>query len=78
MRPRGLPGIMLETQNNNIGACKFYERCGFQLGEFDKFLYKGLEEEMTETAMYWYLLLDDMPANPSSASLPRARLSRVH
>ena len=26
-----LAGVMLETQNNNVAACKLYERCGFQL-----------------------------------------------
>jgi ribosomal protein S18 acetylase RimI-like enzyme len=28
---RNLAGITLETQDNNVGACKFYESCGFQL-----------------------------------------------
>jgi len=36
-----LPGLMLETQNNNVRACKFYEDCGFQIGGFDNYLYKG-------------------------------------
>ena len=28
-KDRRLPGIMLETQNNNLAACRLYERCGF-------------------------------------------------
>ena len=36
-----MPGIMLETQNNNVAACKFYEKCGFVIGGFDFLGYKG-------------------------------------
>jgi streptothricin acetyltransferase len=52
---RGLPGIRLETQNNNVQACKFYESYGFHLGGFDRDLYRGLEEGTTEIALFWYL-----------------------
>jgi ribosomal protein S18 acetylase RimI-like enzyme len=55
-KDRKLPGIMLETQNNNVGACRFYEGCGFELGGFDRYLYRGLHPETQETALYWYLL----------------------
>lgn len=55
-RERNLAGIMLETQDNNVGACLFYARCGFQLGGFDRNLYKGLDRDTQETALYWYLL----------------------
>ena len=48
-------GIMLETQNNNVPACCFYEHCGFKLGGFDKFLYKGISKDTEEIALYWYL-----------------------
>ena len=54
---RGLPGIRLETQNNNVPACKFYESCGFRLGGFDRDLYRGLDEATTEIALFWYLPL---------------------
>jgi ribosomal protein S18 acetylase RimI-like enzyme len=54
----GLPGIMLETQNNNVRACKFYESCGFVIGGFDSFLYKGLDETSNELAIFWYLTLE--------------------
>jgi len=60
---RGLPGIMLETQDNNVGACKFYEGCGFRLSGFDTYLYKGLNRSTDEIALYWYLVFD-----PGSAS----------
>jgi hypothetical protein len=37
---RGLPGIMLETQDICVAACRFYERYGFELGGSDRLLYK--------------------------------------
>ena len=49
-----MPGIMLETQNNNVAACKFYEKCGFVIGGFDFLVYKGLDKTNDEVAMYWY------------------------
>jgi len=55
-----LPGIMLETQNNNVAACRFYERCGFKLGGFDRYLYKGITQSTEEIALYWYLFFGEM------------------
>ncbi|MEJ8545820.1 GNAT family N-acetyltransferase [Brevibacillus borstelensis] len=57
-RAKGMPGIMLETQNNNVRACKFYENCGFVIGGFDTFVYRGLQKCRNETALYWYFLFD--------------------
>ena len=53
---RNLPGIMLETQNNNVAACRFYEDFGFRLHGFDTYLYKGMNPETDEIALYWYLI----------------------
>jgi streptothricin acetyltransferase len=55
---RRLMGIMLETQNNNVPACKFYESCGFQLRGFDTYLYKGIDPATSEVALYWYWFCD--------------------
>ncbi len=52
---RGLPGIMLETQSINVQACRFYERCGFVIGGFDQYVYKGIPAVSGEVAVYWYL-----------------------
>ena len=64
-RERQLAGIMLETQNNNVGACKLYERCGFRLEGFDQYLYKGLYPDTYEIALYWYWLFEPLPSNPT-------------
>ena len=51
-----MPGIMLETQDINVPACKFYESCGFKLGGVDIYLYKGVTPEINEIALFWYTL----------------------
>ncbi|MEI2301367.1 GNAT family N-acetyltransferase [Ensifer sp. MJa1] len=51
---QGLPGIRLETQSNNVGACRFYERYGFELAGYDRHLYSALTPGTREIALYWY------------------------
>jgi streptothricin acetyltransferase len=55
-KDRQLAGVTLETQNNNVTACHFYENCGFKLGGMDRYLYKGISKDTQEIALYWYLL----------------------
>ena len=57
-----LAGIMLETQDNNVSACKFYESCGFRLRGFDTYLYKGLNRDIDEVALFWYMVFPPAPA----------------
>ncbi len=57
-KSRGLPGIMLETQDIRVAACRFYERFGFELGGFDRLLYKGTMPGTDEVALFWYILFD--------------------
>jgi len=58
-RKQDLPGIMLETQNNNLAACKLYERCGFVVGGVDHMRYRGIDPQTREAAIFWYLLFND-------------------
>jgi streptothricin acetyltransferase len=58
-RAKQLAGVMLETQNTNVAACRLYENCGFKLAGFDCGLYKGINPDMDEIALYWYLLFAD-------------------
>ena len=55
----GLPIVRLETQSNNVPACHFYQRYGFRLGGFDRHLYDALALERPETALFWYLFVED-------------------
>jgi ribosomal protein S18 acetylase RimI-like enzyme len=52
---RGMPGLMLETQNINLPACRLYESCGFVLCGFDTHLYRGVERDTREIALFYYL-----------------------
>jgi streptothricin acetyltransferase len=55
-KAKHLPGIMLEAQDVNVIACRFYEKFGFTLRGFDTHLYKGLNPSTNEIALYWYLM----------------------
>lgn len=58
VRDHGLRGIRLETQSNNLSACRFYASYGFRLGGFDRLLYAAIDGVQTETALFWYLFVD--------------------
>ncbi|MCY1188690.1 hypothetical protein D3C81_1499100 [compost metagenome] len=55
-RKKQLPGVMLETQNNNLGACRLYQDYGFELGGIDRLRYRGIDPETAEVALFWYLM----------------------
>jgi len=55
-KDQNFPGIMLETQDNNVPACKLYEKCGFKLSGFDVNAFKNFPETKNEIALYWYLI----------------------
>lgn len=50
------PGVMLETQDDNVPACRLYQSCGFVLSGFDRNVYKAINPHTKETALYWYLI----------------------
>ncbi|MBD8451120.1 GNAT family N-acetyltransferase [Serratia rubidaea] len=55
-RERDTAGLMLETQNNNLAACRCYQRYGFTLGGIDHLLYRGQPDIADhEIALFWYL-----------------------
>jgi len=54
----GCPGIMLETQDTNVKACRFYENYGFMLGGFDISLYHAATLYADEIALFWYLMFN--------------------
>ncbi len=55
-KKHGMPGIMLETQDNNVGACRFYVSCGFVLKGLDTGAYYVSEQCRDEIALFWYLV----------------------
>jgi len=44
--------LKIETQNNNVAACRFYAACGGRLGGVHPKAYAGLPEEVM---LLWYL-----------------------
>lgn len=55
-RECGLCGLFLETQDNNLSACRFYAKFGFEIGGVNTMLYKNFEKPWSdETAVFWYL-----------------------
>lgn len=55
-RENNYPGVMLETQDDNVPACTLYQSCGFVLSGFDRNIYKAINPNTRETALYWYLI----------------------
>jgi streptothricin acetyltransferase len=55
-RENDFPGVMLETQEDNVPACTLYQSCGFVLSGFDRNVYKAINPNTRETALYWYLI----------------------
>ena len=47
------PLYFVETQDNNLLACRFYEKCGFVIGAVNTMLYRNFNNE--EFAVFWYL-----------------------
>lgn len=48
-----LKGLALETQDNNLLACRFYAKCGFVIGGVNTMLYRNFNND--ELAVFWYL-----------------------
>jgi len=47
-------GLLAETQDTNLAACRFYHRYGFVLGGADTMLYANCSDS-NEKALFWYL-----------------------
>lgn len=58
-KDRGVPAVCLETQDNNVAACRFYAEYGFFLAGIDQAVYLATPHK-GETALYWYHFLAPM------------------
>lgn len=55
-RAASLDGLALETQDNNVLACRFYAKLGFVIGAVNTMLYKNFPKPWCdEAAVFWYL-----------------------
>jgi len=77
-RENDFPGVMLETQDDNVPACTLYQSCGFVLSGFDRNVYKAINPNTKETALYWYLIFKKIlrwSSNPACFSRDVSRPS---
>ena len=44
-KKKGYRGLYTYAQDNNLNACMFYLKAGFQIGGFDNHVYKGTSQE---------------------------------
>ena len=56
-RQRGCARMKIETQNVNVGACRFYAAQGCELGDVRRFAYIDSPSVAHEVQLNWYLNL---------------------
>ena len=54
-RKQGCKQLKIETQNNNVPACRFYAARGCHLGVIDRYGYANVPRCAHETMLIWYL-----------------------
>ncbi len=52
-RKLGLRALILETQNNNVNACRFYQSVGFRLCGINDHYYTNNDLAKGEVAIFW-------------------------
>ncbi|MBM7615883.1 GNAT family N-acetyltransferase [Alkaliphilus hydrothermalis] len=55
-KERNCTQLKIETQNNNVAACKFYKSQGAVLGEINEYAYYGDMDD--EVMLIWYIELE--------------------
>jgi len=53
-KSKNLSGLVAETQDINLLACRFYSKMGFQIGAVDTMLYANIDKS-GEKAVFWYM-----------------------
>lgn len=49
----GYRGLHTVGQDNNLGACSFYVRCGFEIGGMDSRVYRGTAQEGKSDILFY-------------------------
>lgn len=49
----GYRGLYTQGQDNNLAACKFYLKCGFQIGGVNSFIYNGTSQENKKDIFFY-------------------------
>jgi GNAT superfamily N-acetyltransferase len=58
-KSRGCSLLKIETQNVNVGACRFYSKLGCVLGRIDRLAYRQCADVASEDMLVWHLDLRD-------------------
>ncbi|GGF88324.1 hypothetical protein GCM10010912_37000 [Paenibacillus albidus] len=53
-KQNNLAGLMLETQDVNVSACRFYAKNGFVIGGVDNMLYSNLPTASEQAVFCYY------------------------
>jgi streptothricin acetyltransferase len=61
-RSHNLRALTLETQTDNVPACRFYRAMGFQLGGIDDHYYTNHDIARNEVAIFWWYELSEAAA----------------
>lgn len=56
-KSKGLIQMKIECQNNNVQACRFYQKQGAILGKIDEYAYYNDAEVSEEVQLIWYVNL---------------------
>lgn len=56
-KAQGWQQMIIECQNNNVPACRFYHKQGAVLGKVDAYAYYAAPEIRDEVQLVWYLEL---------------------
>lgn len=56
-RERGCVQMKIETQNNNVDACRFYAAMGAELGDIRRFAYSHEPTINNEVQLIWYFTI---------------------
>lgn len=49
----GYCGVYTQGQDNNLGACQFYLKCGFEIGGINTHVYKGTSQENKKDIFFY-------------------------
>lgn len=49
----GYRGVYTQGQDNNLAACRFYLKCGFEIGGINTHLYKGTSQENKKDIFFY-------------------------
>lgn len=60
-RRQRVRAIIIETQSNNVPACRFYAAIGCELAGLNDLFYSNEDLELGEVALFWAYRVDDTP-----------------